>query len=379
MKIKSLTYFDRNQEWGFEKITFFDLTLLVGVSGVGKSQILESIRNLQSISRGASFNGIEWEIIFSTSQYSDVIWQGSFENVPNEENNRVNVVPLGRSEEGKYRIQNEIITVDGASLVNRNGEFAFDGRVMPKLSSSESALNLLKEEDKVRYLYDSFGKIYFDDHTKIERSVFGSMKGNDEWKAHLDTLDKIKSSPLSHFTKLGLVYDNFEEVFNDLKNAFVDVFTQVEDVRIESVLDPRFKIEFYQIQIKEKYADHWIPQERISSGMIRTLLHLTEMKLCAPGSVILVDEIENSLGVNCINTLTDDLLDNDSGIQYIATSHHPYIISKIPYDNWKIITRKGGLITAHDAKDFDLGDDSHHERFMNLINLPAYKEGVSSL
>ena len=55
-----------------------------------------------------------------------------------------------------------------------------------------------------------------------------------------------------------------------------------------------------------------------------------------------------------------------------------YIINKIPYNYWKIITRKGGQIKTHNAKDFDLGASSH-ERFLNLINLPQYKRGIESL
>jgi hypothetical protein len=84
------------------------------------------------------------------------------------------------------------------------------------------------------------------------------------------------------------------------------------------------------------------------------------------------------LGVNCINVLTEDLIYENSRLQFIATSHHPYIINKIPYNYWKIITRKGGQIKTHDAKDFDLGASSH-ERFLNLVNLPQYKSGIESL
>ena len=54
MKIKSIKYENTEQEWGFDKINFFDLTLLVGVSGVGKTQILRSIYSLKRIANGSS-------------------------------------------------------------------------------------------------------------------------------------------------------------------------------------------------------------------------------------------------------------------------------------------------------------------------------------
>ncbi|WP_157162539.1 hypothetical protein [Cylindrospermum stagnale] len=55
MKINQLTYYDHKRDWQFEPIQFSDLNLLVGASVVGKTQILESIMNLQKIANGDSF------------------------------------------------------------------------------------------------------------------------------------------------------------------------------------------------------------------------------------------------------------------------------------------------------------------------------------
>ena len=43
MKIKEITYYDHELEWRFNPIHFSDLTLLVGISGVGKTRIIRSI------------------------------------------------------------------------------------------------------------------------------------------------------------------------------------------------------------------------------------------------------------------------------------------------------------------------------------------------
>ena len=110
--------------------------------------------------------------------------------------------------------------------------------------------------------------------------------------------------------------------------------------------------------------------------MLKTLMHISELYLSAEGTVILIDEFENSLGVNCIDILSDLLFDNRK-LQFIITSHHPYIINKIGMEYWKIVTRKGGVVTARDAKDYNLGK-SRHQAFMQLINLEAYKEGIAA-
>jgi ABC-type branched-subunit amino acid transport system ATPase component len=48
MKINQLTYYDKKIEWRLEPIEFSKLNLLVGISGVGKTQILKSIMNLRT-------------------------------------------------------------------------------------------------------------------------------------------------------------------------------------------------------------------------------------------------------------------------------------------------------------------------------------------
>jgi hypothetical protein len=93
--------------------------------------------------------------------------------------------------------------------------------------------------------------------------------------------------------------------------------------------------------------------------------------------VFLIDEFENSLGVNCLDDLTTALVSHERDLQFIITSHHPYIINNISYSNWKIITRDGGVVTAHDADEFNLGK-SKHQAFTQLINLDAYAEGVGA-
>jgi ABC-type proline/glycine betaine transport system ATPase subunit len=43
MKIKKVAFWDNELEWRFEPIYFSDLALLVGVSGVGQTQVLKVI------------------------------------------------------------------------------------------------------------------------------------------------------------------------------------------------------------------------------------------------------------------------------------------------------------------------------------------------
>lgn len=378
MNIHTLEYTDNAQEWKINKLDFFNLTLLVGISGVGKTQILRSIMSLKNIAKGKSYNGVAWDVSFSNKEM-DYSWKGEFEMLnerPFIENYPVDL--FDDEEKIKPKLISESIYLNNTEIASRDkDEIFFEGKKMPKLSSEESLVSIFKEEDKVKGAIDGFKKIIFRDHTSREGIRLSSLdvsKIKDKYK----TIEELKASDLDTISKLYWLSEEKNELFLEIKERYVDVFPQVVDVKVSPIEDddlPLFFRESPIIHIKEKGVESWIPQNRISSGMLRTFLHISEMYLLEEGTVILIDEFENSLGVNCINTLTEDLIFENSKIQFIATSHHPYIINKIPYEYWKIVARNKGEIVTHDAKNFKLGE-SHHERFMNLINLQEYKQGI---
>lgn len=381
MKIVSFKFNNNFQEWAFDEIHFFDLTLLVGISGVGKTQILRSINTLKSIAQGESFNGVAWDVTFITREGNEYNWKGEFNKII-QKNDLYDLIGFNIGEEvneEKPKILHESIFKDGVQLINRDeANFFFEDKEMPKLAPYESAIYILKEENLIKSAHLSFEKIVFRDHTEKEGRISFRSWPIKKMKEKYVSIEEIKESNFDTIIKLALVYENARDVFNQIKQTFTEVFEQVEDLKVESVRDEDLALHFEApiIQIKEKGVEKWIPQNRISSGMLRTLMHISEMYLWSDGTVILIDEFENSLGVNCINVLTEDLIFRNVKLQFIVTSHHPYIISKIPYEYWKIVTRRGGVIKTYDAKDFDLGEDSHHDRFMNLINLPVYKDGT---
>jgi len=112
--------------------------------------------------------------------------------------------------------------------------------------------------------------------------------------------------------------------------------------------------------------------------MLRTLLQLSELYLCAEGTVFLIDEFENSLGINCINEVINDILTSKRQLQFILTSHHPYIINAIDVKNWKLVTRNGGIVKTHNVYKFGIGK-SKHDTFMQLLQLEEYQTGQEDL
>ena len=188
-------------------------------------------------------------------------------------------------------------------------------------------------------------------------------------------LETVQRSGMSIMLKLALIARHYPSVFNRIKFQFRALFPHVEDLKIEELEDRNNSSCCYlPIQMKEKNVNNWIFQDNISSGMLKTLVYISELYLLPEGRVILIDEVEYSLGINCMDVVTLWMVEN-SNIQFIFTSHHPYIINNIGMEYWKIVTRKGGVVTAIDAKDLNLGQ-SRHQAFMQLINLEEYSEGI---
>lgn len=377
MKIKKLKYKDNIQKWELDSIEFDDLSLLVGISGAGKTQILKSILSLKEISEGESKNGVEWSIEFENKNKS-YKWEGKFEII---EDGIDEMFALSFEEdEIEAKILRETLYNSDKIIAKReNSEITFQDDKMPKLAFEESLISLFKEEDSIRPVYDGFKSIVFRDHTRKE-GTFNRLAFNDSNQNILKykTLDQIRESQLDTHQKLACLYKNQPKHFQEIVANYIDVFPQIENVKMEPLKSSKIHSLFKEIpilQFKEKGVATWIFENRMSSGMLRTFNHISEMFLLSEGTVVLIDEFENSLGVNCIDILTEDLIFENRRLQFIATSHHPYIINKIPYEFWKIVSRQQGKIETFDAKDYNLGS-SNHEAFMNLINLPSFKKGI---
>ncbi len=364
MKIISLEYWNKTEGWGFDEIRFFDLTLLVGASGVGKTQILKAIMDIKQIALDGGVNSAKWKIKFKTRN-AEYLWRGEITNKTSNETSEF--------------IYEELICNNRLLFEREKDRIVFKGSKMPKLSPDESLISIFNQETQIIEVEEGFRNIFLKDNTKYKEIFTYEIILNTMLDV-LKTLEDIRGSGWDIIWKLVCLYSNQRDEFQKIVDDFSEVFPMVVDVKVTTIVrreDDDF-VHFPIISIKEKYVENWIPQARISSGMLRTFLHLSELYLLRDGSVILVDEFENSLGVNCIDVLTEDLVFEHSRLQFIATSHHPYIINKIPYDHWKIVTRKGGKIKTLDAKEFNLGE-SHHDRFLNLVNLPQYKTGIETI
>lgn len=392
MKLLRLSYQDLASGLSIDSCDFFsDLNLLVGISGAGKTSILKAISNLKRIANGASINGVKWDVELLTNDNVRYHWLGEFEvkkarSLIKIEEDEVN----SNDGENKVSIIRETLLKDQEVLIERNQEvIEFKHSKTPKLPSYLSCIELFNQEEDVFPVRQEFNKMIFNSlKFNSSYSAVDKILENDEY-AEYKSLYELQSSQLRISDKLLITYQKYPDTFEIIKRKFLNIFPQVEDLKIE-FLEPLKLGDLFvsstpmvlfeeppRIQIKEKNSHVWILDPNISSGMIKSLMFLATIELSAAGSVILIDEFENSLGVNCLDTLTEDLLVNYRDLQFIITSHHPYIINNISPAYWKIVTRKGGVIKVNNAVDFHISK-TRQKAFIDLINvLEEFPQGIS--
>jgi ABC-type branched-subunit amino acid transport system ATPase component len=369
MKIKRLEYTDYAKGWRLEPVEFSNLNLLVGISGAGKTKILNAILNLNKAANGESLNGIDWEITFSTKENSNYRWSGKFETKTKRETSFI--YESGSDDEPE--ILTESLFLGEELLAERiRNEIKFQGKNLPRLSAFESIVWLFKNEDLVKPAWDSFQQISYSDENTISQKKIYHVPFSTLLGKYCSEEDIIRSD-LKEQIKLALVYRNVPKLFEEIKQRFIQVFPTVEDIKIEPFNDdiseslPNVFSEFPFVYIKEKGVENWINQGEMSSGMYKTIINIAELYLSDNGRVIIIDEFENGLGINCIDAVTEEIISGDRDLQFILTSHHPYIINNIPMDYWKIVSRKGGVVTVKSAKELNLGK-SKHQAYLQLIN-----------
>ena len=375
MRIKTLSFEDKSRNWHFESLSFNDkLTLLVGASGVGKTQILNAIKKLKRIAKGESFNGLKWNVAFDTIDGEEYIWSGEFGS-----RNEIQLDEIVSEKKDKYAFLQEKLWKGDNLLIDRSPEtILFNGNQIVKLPSEQSVVALLKEEPDISPAFNGFFKIGdLTFNAEILSLAFLNKSFLDSVLSDFISVEVIRQSGLRTDVKLCLLYYVDKKEFQKIQNHFIRIFPQVEQLKVVVVpgIYSDANGDYPVIQLKEKGVKDWILQPMISSGMLKSLLQIAELYLCEDGAVILIDEFENSLGVNCMDELTEDLVASERNVQFIITSHHPYIINNIPYRNWKIVTRKAGTVVVKNASDYKIGQ-SKHDAFIQLLQLDEFTEGV---
>lgn len=368
VRIKWIEFTNVETGLKIERIDFYeDVTLLVGLSGAGKTQILNAVEyslNLAvrkdvilrpyDVSMGIYIDGVNYE------------WSYKIDSVKKD--------ILILENQDKYCFAYEKLVRDGNIVFERNGDsicvVGYDKVPQPK--SDESLLSQYSEDKNFENLITGIRKLY---SVEIELAVRGgiSRENFSRLKAKVtDTLKKEENTEFKMFShlpvavKIYIAKRYYKDLYIKIFEAVKELFMEIEDIDV--IEDEERELYLVAIQVYGKK----LLQNDISNGMLKTIYYIVELFTMSEDSLVLIDEFENGLGVNCIDLLADLLLYARTDLQFIITSHHPKIINGIEKNRWKIVDRNAKTVKNCDSEDYGIGN-SQHDAYFNLINRWEYE------
>lgn len=379
MKITTFEYHAADG-WTLEPTALSGFNLLVGISGAGKTRIVRAIEQVCAVATGNKSaekqaeraRGATFAIGF---EHNDKIyrWKATLEKP----------VPEGSKEEGEAPLilSEQIVEADQLIVDRTPDYFKLRGHTSLRLDRKTSAIALLKEDPAMAALYVAFSRCLFQALSIFPTHGIQFPLGPAERQQYTspEAVGADLDLPLHH--KADYLAELFPAAFAEIEASFKDAFPLVERLvpyrYVPPGIDPTdSKAYNVALAAAESAVKNWVFYSQMSSGMQRYLAFLIHLTYAPSGTVVLIDELETSLGINCLPAATSFLLSRAKDLQLILTSHHPYIIEQIPTSCWKIVTRHGSNVRVLDPGKLPALAEgkTHLDRFTRLINLPEYDE-----
>lgn len=346
-----------------ERVNFNnDVTLLVGLSGVGKTQILKAVEYSLSLA-------VDKDVILRPYQVGMGILINNNKYEWFYEITKTSEDELIFKEESKYEFSFEKLICNNNIIFERNKEkisvIGYDKVPQPK--KDESLISQYSEDENLVLLVSGIHKLY---SVEIEVAVRGGIisESFNRLKSKVtDTFNRDKQVEFKIFShlpvaiKLYIAKKYYPELYIKIFEAVKELFIEVEDIDVEE--DNVRELYLVSIQVYGKK----LLQRDISNGMLKTIYYIVELFTMSEDSLVLIDEFENGLGVNCIDVLSELMLSERNDLQFIITSHHPKIINAIDKDKWRIIDRDNCIVRNSGSLEYGIGN-SQHDAYFNLIN-----------
>ena len=349
--------------------TYFDkINLLVGVSGAGKTIILRVLSSyIDLIRRGSSVkNECNFKMNFTVDTVSSVdTYEWSISTTQSSLVDKVTGSTAG------YIVTKEELLRNGKMLFARdNNKLEISVyNSLPKIPLDKSTIAVFKDDNLFKDIKKAFASVigldeqknaYMDVQKEFYDEALRVAKENTMSYEHT----ALYMSLLPLVVRLGIARSVYAEKFNMYMDKLKEIFPYISDVKIRLSKSTQKYVTVLCLQ-----DDVEVAQDRISTGMIKTMNVLAYLYFIAQNALIIVDEVENSLGINCLDDVIEsiDCSVYEQNNQAILSSHHPYIINAVDSSKWRIVSQENGHITTKSANEVGI-DSKNRDGFFELIN-----------
>ncbi|EEU98947.1 AAA family ATPase [Roseburia intestinalis] len=364
VKLKWIEFENLRTGLKIERVVFNDdITLLVGLSGVGKTQILNAIEySLKlAVNKNLRLEPYNTTLCFQIGE-EVYVWSYRIQQDHTEDIFEPKEIKYFFAYEKLQNIKGDILMQRTPDTIQVTG---YDKVPTPK--KDESLLVQYSEDAFVKPIISEMLKLY---PIEIEMDVRGAIaqESFNMFKAKIkESFKENEKQPFEKFShlpvplKIYITKEYYPQMYAQIFSAVKELFMEINSIDI--VEDPDREIYMVAIDVYGKR----LLQHEISNGMLKTIYYIVELITMSKNSLVLIDEFENGLGVNCIDVLAELLLGERRDLQFVITSHHPKIINQISNKKWKIIERDIATVKNFTAEEYGIMH-SQHDAYFNLIN-----------
>ena len=381
MKIIEFETGDFSEGWTFSKIALDNFGLFVGASGAGKSKLLNAmfgIADKAANDRPPALQGY-WRVTYEHNRRT-FFWE--YESQPHPQ--------VAKSSITKEILKEIHSPTSETTLIERTATtILLKGTELPKLASTASVLHTLREDPAITPAYEGFKRVMrrkfygdelgeagaFQEMPGVLQEIVKKTKSLERMWGELMSLS-VRLSLLKQFfpDKFKLIIEYYRSVFPFIKSCEILDLGQLKDAGLNFQM-PGHVVPIFSIH--ENKVAKPIPYQHMSSGMQKVLLIITDIVTLPGGAIYLIDEYENSLGINAINFLPSFLDEQRGDNQVVITSHHPYLINAMSIESWYVFNRIGTNVRVKRGTELaEKYGRSKQNLFTQLLNDPFYTEGV---
>lgn len=297
---------------------------LVGMNGAGKSTVLQALDFVSQLMRGdvqgwldrrgwtaadlncklRSERNIRFQVSFQTATSGRLTWIGAFNRTDLRCTQEDVVLINGNKTDTKVlRLSGQAYSMGGRE--SQAIAFEYQGSILSALKDSELSPPLLEFRDALR----SVRSLELLSPDKLRKSARVSEHdigaGGEKLSAYLDNIKGDRKTKLVELLK--------------------KFYPNLVDYKITSQ-----KSGWKKLSVYEQFEGQKLETEalHLNDGLLRILAVLTQAD--ADRSLLLLDELENGINQEIVETLVDTLLQSPQ--QLLVTTHSPLLLNYLPDD-----------------------------------------------